>query len=115
MEQIDETGVVGLVLAVQLEQLVDAGLHEDGVVGGGQSEAVLAVPAVLPPPLLRVVHQVVQHQEERLQLRDGEGGSADRDLVSAEVMLPQNDKWFEQNAMTKIAKYLQNYDSCFEG
>ena len=104
MEQINETRVVGLVLAVQFQQFVDASFHEDSVVGGGQPEPVLAVPAVLPAPLLRAVHQVVQHQEEGLKLGGcigAEGWLVMRLFVG--LMLRQSDKCSMRNSMSNFA------------
>lgn len=68
VEHLNDVLVVGLVSEVLLQRAVHGGVHEDGVIDGGQAHPLLAVPARHAAPRLRLVHYIVQHQQVRLEL-----------------------------------------------
>lgn len=68
MEELEEVHVVWLGAEVLLEEEVDRALEHERVVDHDVAHALDAVPARLAAARYRLVHHVVRHEEERLQL-----------------------------------------------
>lgn len=68
MEELDEVDVRRVRAEVLLEQPVDRRLEDERVVDGDEADALVAVPARLAAARDARVHDVVRHEEERLQL-----------------------------------------------
>ena len=79
VEKLQERHVEGLAAKVTLEDLVDLRFEDDPIVDRVHLHVVELVPARLSAPRLRLVHDVVRHQEERLQPLDApaeDGGAS---------------------------------------
>ena len=79
VEKLQERHVKGLAAKVTLEDLVDLSFEDDPIVDRVHLHVVELVPARLSAPRLRLVHDVVRHQEERLQPLDApaeDGGAS---------------------------------------
>lgn len=68
MKQVQHVPVVWNICEVLVQELVDAGLHQNGIVEGAGAQVVVEVPARFSAPHLAPVYDVVGHQEETLQL-----------------------------------------------
>ena len=68
-ERVDGVQVIWLTVEVVVEQGVDAGLEEYGVVHGRHPHFRPLVPTRLPATSVRPVHDVVGDQEKSLQLK----------------------------------------------
>eukprot|EP00966_Prymnesium_polylepis_P288282 6658861-Prymnesium_polylepis.1 len=70
VHHLHELHVRRVVGKVALEHDVDLGLEDEAVVDGVHLDVVAQVPARLPAPRLRIVHDVVHHEEHCLQPLD---------------------------------------------
>ena len=68
VEELKEVHIRRVGAEVLLEQPVDGGLEDERVVDRNHPHVRRAVPARLPAPRDRRVHDVVRHEEERLKL-----------------------------------------------
>lgn len=67
VEELDEVDVGGVGAEVLLQDNVDAGLEQEGVVDGDQTDSLVLVPAGLATTGDGAVHDVVTDQEEGLE------------------------------------------------
>mmetsp|Transcript_13583 Transcript_13583/g.19959 ORF Transcript_13583/g.19959 Transcript_13583/m.19959 type:complete len:220 (-) Transcript_13583:265-924(-) len=89
MEEVHQLGVVGLAAKVPLQDAEHSRLQEERVVDGNHLHIGFLVPTGLTPPGLRVVHDVVRHQEEGLQpLHTPPQGSGPVQLAGRQLLHP---------------------------